>query len=78
LLQARVRAALKADERTRAVNVTIDSAAGRVALRGMVASADELAATAQVAAATPGVTGLDNHLRVMAGSRRFPSAFPMK
>jgi hypothetical protein len=44
----------------------------------MVASADELAATAEVAAATPGVTGIDNQLRVMAGSRRFPSAFPTK
>jgi cytidylate kinase len=76
LLQARVRAALKADERTREVNVTIDSTGGRVALRGMVASADELALTAEVVAATPGVTGLDNQLRVMAGSRRFPSAFP--
>jgi cytidylate kinase len=74
LLQARVRAALKADERTREVNVTIDSAAGRVALRGIVASADELAATAQVAAATPGVTEIDNQLRVMATSRLFPSA----
>lgn len=78
LLQARVRAALKADERTRDVNVVIDSTAGRIALRGIVATAEELAATAQVAAATPGVTGLDNQLRLMVGSRRFPSAFPMK
>jgi cytidylate kinase len=77
LLQARVRAALKADERTRDVNVSIDSTAGRVALRGMVATAAELAAAAEVAAATPGVSGLDNQLRVMAGSRRFPSAFPL-
>lgn len=77
LLQARVRAALKADERTRDVNVSIDSTAGRVALRGMVASGDELSATAQVATATPGVTGVDNQLRVLAGSRRFPSAFPL-
>ena len=73
-LQARVRAALKADERTRDVNVTIDSTAGRVALRGMVATAEELAATAQVAATAPGVTDIDNQLRVMATSRLFPSA----
>lgn len=73
-LQARVRAALKADERTREVNVAIDSAEGRVALRGIVATAGELAATAQVTAATPGVTGIDNQLRVMATSRMFPSA----
>jgi cytidylate kinase len=73
-LQARVRAALKADERTRDVNVVIDSTAGRVALRGIVATAEELAATAQVAATAPGVTDIDNQLRVMATSRRFPSA----
>ena len=73
-LQARVRAALKADERTRDVNVMIDSTAGRVALRGMVATAEELAATAQVAATAPGVTDIDNQLRVMATSRLFPSA----
>lgn len=77
LLQARVRAALKADERTREVNVSIESAAGRVALRGMVASGHELAATAQVVSATPGVTELDNQLRVMAGSRLFPSSPPL-
>ena len=73
-LQARVRAALKADERTRDVNVAIDSTAGRVVLRGIVATAEELAATAQVAATTSGVTDIDNQLRVMATSRLFPSA----
>jgi len=73
-LQARVRAALKADERTHDVNVVIDSAAGRVVLRGIVATAEELAATAQVAATTPGVTDIDNQLRAMATSRLFPSA----
>ena len=73
LLQARVRAALKADERTRDVNVVIDSTAGRVALRGIVATAEELVAIAQVAATTPGVTDIDNQLRVMATTRQFPS-----
>ena len=73
-LQARVRAALKADERTRDVNVVIESTAGRVALRGIVATAEELAATTQVAATAPGVTDIDNQLRVMATSRQFPSA----
>jgi len=72
-LQARVRAALKADERTRDVNVVIDSTAGRVALRGIVATAEELVATAQVAATAPGVTDIDNQLRVMATTRQFPS-----
>lgn len=73
-LQARVRAALKADERTRDVNVVIESTAGRVALRGIVATTKELAATTQVAATAPGVTDIDNQLRVMATSRQFPSA----
>ena len=43
----------------------------------MVASGHELAATAQVVSATPGVTELDNQLRVMAGSRLFPSSPPL-
>ena len=73
-LQARVRAALKADERTRDVNVVIESTAGRVALRGIVATAEELAATAEVAATAARVTDVDNQLRVMATSRQFPSA----
>jgi len=72
-LQARVRAALRADQRTRDVNVVIDSTAGRVALRGIVATAEELVATAQVAATAPGVTDIDNQLRVMATTRQFPS-----
>jgi len=72
-LQARVRAALKADERTRDVNIVIDSTAGRVALSGIVATAEELVATAQVAATAPGVTDIDNQLRVMATTRQFPS-----
>ena len=73
-LQARIRAALRADARTHEVNVTIDSAGGRVVLRGIVLSADELAATGEVTAAVPGVSGVDNQLRVMATSRLFPSA----
>ncbi len=56
------------------MNVVIESTAGRVALRGIVATAEKLAATAQVAATAPGVTDIDNQLRVMATSRQFPSA----
>lgn len=73
-LQARIRSALKADERTHDVGITIESTEGRVTLRGIVVNADELAATAQVAAAVPGVTAIDNQLRVMATSPLFPSA----
>lgn len=71
-LEARVRAALRADEATKAVDVTVTSSAGRVVLAGMVLDPDELPAAARVAAAVPGVTSVDNQLRVMARSRLFP------
>ena len=71
-LEARVRAALRADEATRAVDVTVVSSAGRVVLTGMVLDADEMPAAERVAAAVPGVTSVDNRLRVMARSRLFP------
>jgi len=71
-LEARVRAALRADEATRAVDVTVASSAGRVVLTGMVLDADEMPAAERVAAAVTGVTSVDNQLRVMARSRLFP------
>ena len=71
-LEARVRAALRADEATRAVDVTVASSAGRVVLTGMVLDADEMPAAERVAAAVPGVMSVDNRLRVMARSRLFP------
>ncbi|HEY2560057.1 MAG TPA: cytidylate kinase family protein [Caldimonas sp.] len=73
-LDARVRAALRADEATREVDITIASDAGRVVLTGMVLRADELAAAERVARAVSGVAGVDNRLRVMARSRLFPQA----
>ncbi|MGZ8260025.1 MAG: cytidylate kinase family protein [Caldimonas sp.] len=71
-LDARVRAALRADAATQDVDVTVASSAGRVVLSGMVLDADELPAAERVAAAVPGVAGVDNRLRVMARSRLFP------
>jgi len=73
-LQARVRAALRADEATRGIDVTIASDAGQLVLRGIVADASEREAAQRVAAAVPGVAGVDNQLRTMAGSRLFASA----
>lgn len=70
-LSARVRAALKANEETEEVDVTIDSVEGQVTLRGIVLKASERDATEAVAKATPGVAAVDNQLRVMASSRRF-------
>ena len=73
-LQSRVRAALRATDTTRDVNITIDSSAGHVTLRGIVIDAAERGAAEAVAAGVAGVAGVDNQLRVMALSRLFPSA----
>ena len=73
-LHARVRAALRADEATREVNITIEGSDANVVLRGIVVNAAEKAAVEQVATAVPGVASLDNELRVMGPSRLFPSA----
>jgi cytidylate kinase len=72
-VSARVRAALRAHEETDGVDVTIECSHGRLMLSGIVASDDEKAASAQVAAAVAGVQSVDNQLRVMARSRLFPS-----
>lgn len=64
-LSAHVRAALRADVRTAGVNITIESARGLVRLAGIVLDASERAQTERVAGAVPGVTGVDNRLRVM-------------
>ncbi len=71
-LEARVRAALRADPETRDVDVTVTTDAGRVVLSGMVVAADELPAAERVARSVVGVTAVDNALRVMARSRLFP------
>jgi cytidylate kinase len=73
-LSARVRAALRGSEPTQGVNVTIDAAGGAIKLSGIVVSDDERLATEHVAAAVPGVTSVDNQLRVMKMPRLFPSA----
>ena len=73
-LSARVRAALRADEHTDGVDITIESTDGRVTLRGIVADEAEKAAAVRVAAAVAGVQSVDNQLRVMARSNLFPSA----
>jgi hypothetical protein len=73
-LSARVRSALRADESTRGVDITITANGGQLVLSGIVASAQEKQASETVSAAVEGVTGVDNQLRVMAGSRRFAAA----
>ncbi len=73
-LSAHVRAALNAHEDTRAVDVAIESTAGRVTLRGIVADDAEKAATAAVAGSVPGVASVDNQLHAMSDARHFPTA----
>jgi len=73
-LSAHVRAAFRAHDETHGVDVTIESAAGQVTLRGIVLNEGEKVAADRVAGLVPGVKGLDNQLRVMATSRLFPSA----
>jgi cytidylate kinase len=73
-IEARIRAALKNHDATRRVHVVIKSDNGHVTLEGIVVNAVEQAATEQVAQSVPGVTGVDNQLRLMAKSKRFTSA----
>ena len=73
-LHAHVRAALRANDATRDVNITIDGADSGVVLRGIVVNEAERAAVEQVCAAVPGVASVDNQLRVMAASRLFTSS----
>jgi cytidylate kinase len=72
-LHAHVRAALRAHEDTREVNITIEGNRGDVVLRGIVVNEHEKAAAGRVAAAVASVASVDNQLRVMATSRLFPS-----
>jgi hypothetical protein len=73
-LSARVRAALRAQEATREVNVTIESQGSRVILTGIVLQAGDREAAEGVAASVDGVTAVDNQLRVMGSARRFAAA----
>jgi cytidylate kinase len=73
-LQAKARAALRADARTSDVDIVIDVEAGRVQLRGIVANAKERERVHAVISAVPGAAGIDDQLRTMAGGLyRFPS-----
>ena len=73
-LQARARAALRADPRSAGIDIVADARGGRVALRGIVVDAREKALVNEIVAALPGVRGVDDELRTMAGGlNRFPS-----
>jgi len=73
-LQARARAALRADARTADTDVVIDVARRRMTLRGIVVDDRERALVEEVVGAMPGAQGVANELRTMKGGLyRFPS-----
>ena len=71
-LVAHVRAALRGDERTRALKITIEVSDGHATLSGIVETDASLKQAAEVAAAVPGIANLTNNLKEMSGAyRRF-------
>ena len=63
-----VRSALRRDPRTTDTAITVECGGGVVRLQGVVDTADEALAVAEVAAAAEGVRSVDNQLKSAAGS----------
>jgi osmotically-inducible protein OsmY len=63
-LQARIKAALRADPSTRNLGVSVDSDGGLVSLRGIVQTREESDGASRVAGSVDGVTGVKNELRI--------------
>jgi len=73
-LQARARAALRADERTDGIDVDIQVRDGAIELRGIVVDEREKQLCREVLQSIPGAKSVRDELRTMAGgARRFPS-----
>ncbi len=73
-LQARARAALRADPRAAAIDIVVGVDAARVTLKGIVVDDREKALCEEIVSKLPGVKGVGNELRTMAGGLyRFPS-----
>jgi cytidylate kinase len=73
-LSARVRAALKANDATRDVDVNIESRDGHVTLTGIVVNEQEKADAERVATSVAGLGKVDNRLGLMSVSRKFTYA----
>lgn len=73
-LSARVRAALKANESTREVDIQVDTTNGDTVLTGIVVDAQEKAEAGRVAATVPGVGKVVNKLGLMSIKRKFTYA----
>jgi osmotically-inducible protein OsmY len=73
-LQARARAALRADERSAGIDIMVDVKGGAVTLRGIVVDDREKRLCEEVVSKLAGVKSMANELRTMAGGLyRFPS-----
>jgi hypothetical protein len=73
-LQARARAALRADARTAGIDITVDVSGGRATLRGIVVNDGEKALVREVVESVAGSGKVDDELRTMSGGLfRFPS-----
>ena len=73
-LQARARAALRADPRTANIDITVDVKGGDVAMRGIVVDDKEKALAKEVLEKVAGAGKVTDELRTMAGGLfRFPS-----
>lgn len=81
-IQARGRAALRADPRAAAIDIVIDVNGGAVTLRGIVVDEHEKKLAVEVVSGLAGVKSVSDELRTMAGGLyRFPSqvkGFPAK
>jgi cytidylate kinase len=81
-IQARARAALRADPRTAAIDIVFEVNAGAVTLRGIVVDDHEKKLTEAIVSGLPGVKSVQDELRTMVGGLyRFPSqvkGFPAK
>ena len=73
-LQARARAALRADARTAGIDITVDVTGGRATLRGIVVDDREKALVKEVVESVAGAGKVEDELRTMSGGLfRFPS-----
>lgn len=73
-LEAQVRASLRDNPATRDVRVTIEADGGRIILRGIVVSQAEREGTERVVRGVSQVVDIDDQLKLMAGSKMFPSS----
>jgi cytidylate kinase len=73
-LQARARAALRADPQAANIDIVVEADQGEVTLRGIVVNDREKALVDDIVRGLPGVKGVRDELRTMAGGLfRFPS-----